>query len=120
VDEQSIPIHLVAFYEDRGALPLAAHSYGEVHMTTKLVRSMLSLGLAAFALLIAAGSGWTQVTTGDIRGRVIDTGQQPIEGVQISVLPEAGRTVHGYGAEHRLPHGGTLRRRRDAQPGRDR
>jgi hypothetical protein len=56
---------------------------------------MLSLGLAAFALLIAAGSGWTQVTTGDIRGRVIDTGQQTIEGVQISVTDTRTNTTTG-------------------------
>ncbi|MEJ2335265.1 MAG: carboxypeptidase regulatory-like domain-containing protein [Gemmatimonadales bacterium] len=64
-------------------------------MTTKLVRATLSLGLAAFVLLIAAGTGWTQVTTGDIRGRVLDTGQQPIEGVQISVTDTRTNTTTG-------------------------
>ena len=64
-------------------------------MTTKLVRATFSLGLAAFVLLIAAGTGWTQVTTGDIRGRVIDTGQQPIEGVQISVTDTRTNTTTG-------------------------
>jgi hypothetical protein len=64
-------------------------------MSKKLVRAILSIGLAAFVLLIAAGTGWTQVTTGDIRGRVLDTGQQPIEGVQISVTDTRTNTTTG-------------------------
>ncbi len=64
-------------------------------MTRKLVRSTLSLGLASFVLLIAAGSGWAQVTTGDIRGRVLDTGLQPLDGVQISVTDTRTNTTTG-------------------------
>jgi len=64
-------------------------------MTTKLVRATLSLGLAAFVLLIAAGTGWAQVTTGDIRGRVLDTGLQPLDGVQISVTDTRTNTTTG-------------------------
>ncbi len=64
-------------------------------MNTRIVRTAFALGLAAVAALGAAGTGWAQVTTGDIRGRVIDTGLQPLDGVQIVVTDTRTNTTMG-------------------------
>ena len=64
-------------------------------MSTRIVRMAFALGLAAIAALGAAGTGWAQVTTGDIRGRVTDTGGQPLDGVQIVVTDTRTNTTMG-------------------------
>ena len=64
-------------------------------MNTRVVRAALSLAIAAAAALTAASAAQAQVTTGDIRGVVIDDGQQPIEGVQIVVTDTRTGTTSG-------------------------